>query len=374
MGNAFVINLNKGGRRSICMGSNLDEFILALNELIVRKEAAALHDSKEKVEEWLRGECEEGMVDVLNPLLHTNIAHFSIALEYFHKANSGTALSFKDFAGYESSLKYFSEYLLPLARPHPEFKKKFRVKSKHGMLLYGPPGCGKTYLSKCLAGEMGYVFVDPSPAKFASYEGTYLVPELFGVCRKLRSALLYLDDVDKISGSRDSYKDRLTSAMLSCLDGYNVDDEFMLIASTNYPERIDPAFYRPGRFDKAMYLGLPDSSSRKEIFTFYLREIPHGSLDFGELAEKSEFCSTADIKQACSLASFDAYHKSIKRDETVEVTQEGVLKRIPTSNSSAKAWLEGKKDINFGPFSEMFSDLGKDIERYKSCTRDSCYG
>jgi|GEM_PF-3477526 len=350
--------------KTVYLGENVPEFVNLFQKHLKYSHFDEICARKNELHEWLSSKCGEDVLKESWQFFDSSPEQFILALEYLHRKRTGKKLSLGHFAGYQQLKEYLAHYLIPYVSSRHKYRETFKLQAQEGLLLYGPPGCGKSYLSKCIADEMDYCFLDPSPVFLQTYRGLEMIPHLFGISRKIDRAVLYFDDLDKLCQSRESVGERITSAFLSEMDGYN-EGSYLLMGSTNYPERIDAAFYRPGRFGQAKYVGLPDVSARMELFKFYLKGLPVDSVDFRELAEKSEYCSCADIKHYCRMAAFDACQASIASGRLVEIGQEMLLARFRRINPSGIQWLEQKLSVNFGPFAELFPELIRDLEKYK---------
>lgn len=348
----------------VYLGRDLEEFINAFSYHASKFNSAKLLAKKDEILAWLDGKCPKELMEQAIPFYGKSPEYFVMALRVL-KERDENKYDLSRFAGYAGMKKWFSECLLPVCGAESEMRKKFGIRQKSGLLLYGPPGCGKSYLPHCLAGELKYCFVNVPPLLIEYPQEADRIPSYFEVARKLKRAILHFDDIDKLCESRAELRASATRLLLSEMDGHKIDDEYLLVGSTNYPERIDPAFFRPGRFDDVVYMRLPDLDSRKEIFRHCLVGIPTASLDFSELAEKTEFCSCADITHFCMQAALDCCRKSMKMGKEIAISQETLLGRISRQNPSAASWFEEKAKVDFGHFSELFSELVKDIEAYR---------
>ena len=256
----------------------------------------------------------------------------------------------KDIGGYEKTKKeLYDAIIVPLQKR--ELQTAYGLKPPKGILLFGPPGTGKTMLMRALAREMdiGFYYVKASDLLSQWYgETEQNVAELFKIARANAPCVLFFDEIDAIGKKRDSYTaddvaPRLLSVMLSEMDGFKSSKSVIIAGATNVPYELDPALLRPGRLDKIVYMPLPDRSSRKQIFKVHTRALPlSDDIDFDDLADKTERYSGADIANICTEAARQAAKLATAADRVVPVTQNDfitVLDNVRPSTSLAA--LEG---------------------------------
>mgnify|MGYP006294840823 FL=1 len=172
-------------KKEIYLGENIPEFISMFRKHMEQPHFDMIFSKKNELFCWLSENCEKEMLEDAWQFFDASPAQFILALNYMHKEKTTGKLSLKDFAGYAELKEYITQYLIPFVSSDHKFRKTFNVQAQEGVLFYGPPGCGKSYLSKCIADEMGYCFLDPSPALFHSYQGLRTIPNLFAISRKL---------------------------------------------------------------------------------------------------------------------------------------------------------------------------------------------
>ncbi|MCK4444188.1 MAG: CDC48 family AAA ATPase, partial [Thermoplasmata archaeon] len=181
-----------------------------------------------------------------------------------------------------------------------------------GVLLYGPPGTGKTLLAKAVATEAESNFISVKGPEFLSKwvgESEKAVRETFRKAKQASPCVVFLDELDAIAPQRGSSSDshvteRVISQILTELDGLETLHNVTVIAATNRPDMIDPALLRPGRFDRLVYLRVPDLEARKKIFEIHTRNKPIADdVDLDKLARKSEGFTGADIAGVCNEAT-----------------------------------------------------------------------
>ncbi|MFH1285501.1 MAG: AAA family ATPase [Candidatus Micrarchaeota archaeon] len=254
--------------------------------------------------------------------------------------------SLKSIGGYEDVKKELVEAIIwPLKRK--ELASAYGLKPPNGILLFGPPGCGKTMLMRALSREMdiGFYYVKCSELLSEWYGETEKnITELFAIARKNAPCVLFFDEIDSIGKERGSYSSddiapRLLSLFLTELDGFKSGKNVIIVGATNVPQQLDKALIRPGRFDKIIYMQTPDKKSRAEIFKRYLKKLPLAKdINFEKLAEKTARYSGADIANVCRESAREAAREALDADAVVPVSMEhilGMLKRFKPSISLA---------------------------------------
>jgi transitional endoplasmic reticulum ATPase len=202
----------------------------------------------------------------------------------------------------EIKIQLHNDLILPLR--HREKFKRFGVELPNGILFYGPPGCGKTYLARRLAEKIGYGFHE---VRLSSIAGPYVhqtaigIGALFGVAAEKGPTLLFLDEVDSLATDRDSslvspHRLEIVNELLKQMDRCH-ERGILVIGACNALDRVDPALRRPGRFDRQIFIGPPDAAAREDLFRHFLKERPVAkNIDHEELVKRSEGYSNADIE------------------------------------------------------------------------------
>ncbi|HEX6838538.1 MAG TPA: AAA family ATPase [Polyangia bacterium] len=229
-------------------------------------------------------------------------------------------ITFADVGGLdELKEKVRLRVLYPLKRP--DLYKAFGKKVGGGLLLYGPPGCGKTFLARATAGEAGIHFVAVGIEEVLDMwlgQSEKKLHELFKTARDQAPAILFFDEVDSLGGRRsglrhESYR-TLVTQFLSELDGVNGQSEGVLvIGATNAPWDVDPAFRRPGRFGEVLFVPPPDLRARVEILKLKLAGKPIAAdVDVAEIARATELASGADLDHIVQSAIETALAESLR--------------------------------------------------------------
>ena len=186
---------------------------------------------------------------------------------------------------------------------NPEKFKKFKVSIPNGIILYGPPGCGKTFIVQKLAEELGYNFFEVKHSDLATpyiHGSVGNIGKTFDMAKQNSPAIVFFDEISGLVPDRkklndSSHKEEEINEFLMQLNNA-ADEGILVVGATNYIERIDPAVLRPGRFDKKIYVSKPDTIARKELFKIGLSNRPHDeNIDYSHLAKMTEGFSCADI-------------------------------------------------------------------------------
>ncbi|MCC6040682.1 MAG: CDC48 family AAA ATPase [Desulfurococcaceae archaeon] len=211
---------------------------------------------------------------------------------------------FNDIGGLEEAKQVLRENVeYPLK--HPDFYEKFNIKPPRGVLLYGPPGCGKTLLAKAIAAESGANFIAIRGPEILSKwvgESERAIREIFRKAKLHSPSVIFIDEVDAITSIRGYASDsgvteKIVAQLITEMDGIHDYKGVVVLAATNRPDLLDPALLRPGRFDKLVYIPPPDYSTRLEILRILTASLPLSlSVNLSELAKVTERYSGADLE------------------------------------------------------------------------------
>jgi SpoVK/Ycf46/Vps4 family AAA+-type ATPase len=261
-------------------------------------------------------------------------------------------------------------FLLPLQ--NPELRRAYGSRLRGGLLLWGPPGCGKTFLARAVAGELGAQFV---PVGLHQILDMWLgnsekqLHEIFEMARGNTPCVLFFDEVDAIGHSRmnlgRSAARNVVAQLLSELDGVDSsNDGIFVIGATNQPWDVDPALRRPGRFDRTMLILPPDEKARSEIFRYNLRDRPLGDVDYDGLARITDGFSGADIRLVCDDAAERSLAEAIRTSEVQPIGMEQLRAAIAMTRPSTTAWFESARNhVRYANESGEYDELASHLSR-----------
>lgn len=255
-------------------------------------------------------------------------------------------INFSDVGGMEG-LK--DEIRMKIIHPlqHPELYKAYGKTAGGGILMYGPPGCGKTYLARATAGEIkaGFMSVginDVLNMWLGNSEKN--LHELFDRARRNRPCVLFFDEVDALAASRADMRTsagrHLINQFLSELDGVGANNEGVLVlAATNAPWHVDQAFRRPGRFDRILFVPPPDGPARGAVLRIMLKGKPVEEIDYDALAKKSDGFSGADLKGAVDTAIEKKLQVAIREGTPRPLSTKDLVAAVGATKASTREWF-----------------------------------
>jgi len=264
----------------------------------------------------------------------------------FDTALERPRISFKDVGGMEA-LK--DEIRMKIIHPltHRDLYKAYGKSIGGGILMYGPPGCGKTYLARATAGEVKASFLavginDVLDMWMGNSEKN--LHDLFDMARRNTPCVLFFDEVDALGASRTDMRTssvkQVINLFLNELDGAKSSNEGILVlGATNAPWHLDSAFRRPGRFDRVLFVPPPDAPARQDILAILLRGKPAAGVDVEALASKAEEFSGADLKAVVDIAIEAKLREAMKKGLPLPLTTKDLLASIKTLKPTTKEWF-----------------------------------
>ncbi len=233
----------------------------------------------------------------------------------------------------------------------PEIFRRLGIRPPKGILLYGPPGCGKTLLARAVATESEANFITiKGPEVFSKWvgESEKAIREVFRKGRMAAPAVLFFDEIDSLVPRRglgfgdSGVSERVISQLLTEMDGIVALEDIVVIAATNRPDIVDPAVLRPGRFDRLIYVPDPDEKSRFQIFQIYTKNMPKtADVDLANLAVMTQYYSGADIQALCREAAMHALRKDVNvKEVTLADFQEGMKRIGPSVTPDMEKWYK----------------------------------
>lgn len=241
-------------------------------------------------------------------------------------------VSYETVGGLDEQILQVREAIeLPLEKP--ELFRKVGIQPPKGILLVGPPGCGKTMLAKAVASQTNASFIRMVGSELAQKyigEGGRMVRELFSLAKDKSPAIIFLDEIDAIGAKRldsatsgDREVQRTLMQLLAELDGFDALEDVKIIAATNRPDILDDALLRPGRFDRIIEIPLPDDKGRKTILSIHYDKMATSRLNISKLVELTEGFSGAELNATTVESGMIAI-----RESRVKVTQKDAVLAI----------------------------------------------
>ncbi len=278
------------------------------------------------------------------------------------EAKAGMTLSYEDIGGLKPQVHRIREMIeLPLR--YPEVFERLGIDAPKGVLLHGPPGCGKTLIARSIANE--------TDAKFFSVSGPEIIHKFYGESeahlRKIFAdasaqgpSIVFLDEIDAIAPQREKVvgdvEKRVVAQLLALMDGLNKRQNLIVIAATNIPNALDPALRRPGRFDREIAIPIPDRNGREEILEIHSRGMPLAAdVDMHHLAEITHGFVGADLEALCREAAMICLRRLMP---DIDFTMAGIpYERLAQLEVLMDDFMTALKDVEPSAIREVFVEI-----------------
>jgi SpoVK/Ycf46/Vps4 family AAA+-type ATPase len=268
-------------------------------------------------------------------------------------------MTLADVAGMEDVKRRLNVGFLAPMR-NPEFMKMYGKSLRGGLMLYGPPGCGKTFIARALAGELGAKFISVGLADVLDMwlgESEKRLQDIFDTARRNAPCVLFFDEIDALGQKRSNLKysagRNVVNQLLSELDSVGANNQGVFVLSaTNHPWDVDTALRRPGRFDRTMLVLPPDETAREAVIRAHLKDRPAEGVDVRWIASKTAEFSGADLAYLCENAAESAMEAAMAAGKARPISTDDFKKAMRDVRPSTRPWFEIARNY------AMFSNEG----------------
>lgn len=281
------------------------------------------------------------------------------------------SMDFSDVGGMEEIKE---EIRIKIIHPlqNQEMYKAFGKKTGGGILLFGPPGCGKTFLARATAGEINSNFISVGLEDIMDMwigNSEKNLRAKFEFARRNTPCVLFFDEVDALGSKRNDLKQsagrNVINQFLKEMDGIDTDnDGILILGATNSLWHMDSAFLRPGRFDRVIFVSPPDEAAREKIIELQLKEKPVENIDYKKIASKTGSFSGADTQAMIDIAVEDKLRESIKSGKIAPLGTKDLLKAAKKVKPSTKEWFNTARNYAmYSNSSGLYDDILKHLDK-----------
>ncbi|MDW8050469.1 MAG: CDC48 family AAA ATPase [Nitrososphaerota archaeon] len=314
----------------------------------------------------IMGRTVDFMVTSIHPMadavIVTSDTQIVISEKVEEKPREIPRVTYEDIGGLKDVIMKVREMVeLPLR--HPELFERLGIEPPKGVLLHGPPGCGKTLLAKAVANETNAHFISINGPEIMSKfygESEQRLREIFEEAKKNAPSIIFIDEIDAIAPKREEVtgevEKRVVAQLLALMDGLEARGNVIVIGATNRPNAVDPALRRPGRFDREIEIGVPDKQGRLEILQIHTRNMPLAKdVDLNKLAEVTHGFVGADLAALCKEAAMRALRRVLPEiDLEAESIPAEVLNKIEVTMQD---FLDALKEIEPSALREVLVEV-----------------
>lgn len=282
-------------------------------------------------------------------------------------------IRFEDVAGLEDLKRTVRLQIIePFLRPG--LFERFRKKAGGGVLLYGPPGCGKTMMAKAVATECNAEFLSVGISDVLNMyigESERNLAAIFEKARHHRPCVLFFDEIDALAFSRSKanseHTRQVVNEFLSQLDGFGTDNQSVLIlAATNMPWDVDPAMKRPGRFSRQVFVPPPDVAARAHLVELKLRGVPNEGIDAAAVAAVTAHFSGADLEGVVELAKDFVLEEHVTHGADRSILQRDLLRAAESMQASTLDWLRTARNlVKYAGADDSYRDVDRYLKQHK---------
>ncbi|MDP2314975.1 MAG: AAA family ATPase [Pseudomonadota bacterium] len=281
------------------------------------------------------------------------------------------AITFADVGGLESLKERLRmDIIYPLQRP--DLFRAYGKKVGGGVLLFGPPGVGKTHLARAAAGECEASFVVVEIQQVLDMwlgESEKRLHQIFEKARDEAPTILFFDEIEAIGAARHQLRHgpgrRMVNQLLTELDGVGAaNDRVLVLGATNAPWDVDPALRRPGRFDRVIFVPPPDVAARAEVLKLAFRDRPVEGLDLNAIARRTARYSGADLVHLAEVASERALSEALRSGKVRAITQSDVLASVDRVRPTTVEWLDvARRYVTYANQAGLYDDVARYLEK-----------